>query len=422
MSREVAPRRQLFRQEVIEFQQANRQWGRVVPLQPMPTRLMVWFVTACSFAVVTFLFFAQYARKETVTGYLTPASGTARVFANQPGTISAVHVEQGERVAEGQPLFTVTLSQIAASGGDVNATILAAIERQKASLNRQMAAEERRAQAEENRLRAQMRGLQEEIGHIAAQVVQQRQRIQVAERIVNMAAQLLPRGATSELEYRRREEALLEQRLSLISLGQQQAQRQASLEDVRYTLEQLPVATADRIQALRNEFVANEQREAEVEGRRAYVVRAPVGGRIASLQARVGEPAETKQAKVQIVPGESTLQAELFIPARAIGFVEPGQQVRILYDAFPYQHFGTYRGTIARVSQAMMAGADVVGPVTLPGPAYRAVVELERPDIQAYGRRVTLQPDMLLRADIILERRTLVDWILDPLRSARISG
>ena len=418
----VPSKRPLFRQEVVEFQQHNRQWGRVVPLQPLSARLMVWFVTACAAAVVAFLFFAQYARKETVAGFLAPASGTARVFAPQPGTVSAVHVEQGQRVEEGQPLLTVTLSQVAASGDDVNATILATIERQKASLTRQMAAEERRALSEENRLRAQMRGLQEEVGHIAAQVVQQRQRIQVAERIVGMAAQLLPRGTTSELEYRRREEALLEQRLALISLAQQHATRQAALEDARFTLEQLPISTAERIQGLRNELAANEQREAEVEGRRAYIVRAPVAGRVASLQAKVGQPADPKQAKAQIIPGESTLQAELFIPARAIGFVEPGQRVRILYDAFPYQHFGTYGGRIARVSQAMLAGSDIVGPVALPGPAYRAVVELERPDVDAYGKRVPLQPDMLLKADIILERRTLVDWILDPLRSARVSG
>ena len=422
MSSEVASRRPLFRQEVIEFQQTNRQWGRVVPLQPLSTRLTVWFVTACTLAVVVFLFFAQYARKETVNGFLAPASGTARIHAPQPGTVSAVHVSQGERVREGQALLTVTLSQVAGTGDDVNATILATLARQKALLTRQIAAEERRAQSEENRLRSQMRGLEEEIAHIAAQVVQQRQRIQVAERIVGMAAQLLPRGATSELEYRRREEALLEQRLSLLSLNQQQSTRQAALDEARFTLEQLPIATAEKIQSIRNELAANEQREAEVEGRRAYIVRAPVAGRVSSLQAAVGQPADPKQVKLQIVPGEDTLLAELFIPARAIGFVEPGQQVRILYDAFPYQHFGTYRGRVARVSQTMVVQSDVTGPVTLPGPAYRAIVELERPDIDAYGRRVPLQPDMLLKADIILERRTLVDWILDPIRSARVSG
>jgi membrane fusion protein len=47
---------------------------------------------------------------------------------------------------------------------------------------------------------------------------------------------------------------------------------------------------------------------------------------------------------------------------------------------------------------------------------------LDRPDIDAYGKRVPLQPDMLLKADIILEKRTLVDWILNPLLSARIQG
>src|ERR1700692_4223200 len=80
----VARQRPLFRQEVLEFQQHNRQWGRVVPLQPLSTRLMVWCVAAAAAAVIAFLFFAQYARKETAAGYLAPASGTARVFAPQP--------------------------------------------------------------------------------------------------------------------------------------------------------------------------------------------------------------------------------------------------------------------------------------------------------------------------------------------------
>src|SRR5271165_2939611 len=121
----VPARRPLFRQEVLEFQQNNRQWGRVVPLQPLSTRLMVWSVIAAASAIIAFLFVAQYARKETAPGYLAPASGTARVFAPQPGTVSAVYVHQGEPVEKGQPLLAVVTSQIATGGEDVNATILA---------------------------------------------------------------------------------------------------------------------------------------------------------------------------------------------------------------------------------------------------------------------------------------------------------
>ena len=114
------------------------------------------------------------------------------------------------------------------------------------------------------------------------------------------------------------------------------------------------------------------------------------------------------------------LQAELFLPARAIGFVEPGQAVRILYDAFPYQHFGTYRGRIVKVSQTILTSSDAAGPIKLNEPAYRVTAALERPDIDAYGKRVALQPDMLLKADIILEKRSLMSWLTNPLRGVRM--
>ena len=384
---------------------------------------MVWFITAAASAIIAFLFLAQYARKETVTGYLTPASGTARIFAPQQGTISAIHVEQGQRVEEGQLLLSVTTDQIAADGEDVNASILNALARQKESLTRQIAAEEQRAASERDRLTAQIQSLETRVGYLSAQIPIQRDRVRVVERLVASASQLAPRGLVSEIEQRRREEALLEQRLNLSTLHQQVTERQAQLTEVRFTLEQLPVVTAEKIQRLRNELSAAEQRIAEVNGRRAYVIRAPIAGRVSSLQASVGQAATPQRLQLQILPDDGgALQAELFVPSRAIGFVEAGQSVRLLYDAFPYQHYGAYRGRIVRVSQTIVAGTDVSTPVKLEGPAYRATVALERPDINAYGKRVPLQPDMLLKADIILEKRTLVDWILNPLLSARIQG
>jgi membrane fusion protein len=114
------------------------------------------------------------------------------------------------------------------------------------------------------------------------------------------------------------------------------------------------------------------------------------------------------------------LEAELFVPTRAIGFVQPGQKVRILYDAFPYQSFGTYGGRIIRISQTILKDSDISVPVTLQEPAYKVTVALDRPDIDAYGQKMPLQADMLLRADIILARRSLMSWLTDPLLSARM--
>lgn len=414
--------RPLFRREVLEFQQHSRQWGRVVPLQPLSTRLLVWSVIGATGLVIAFLFLAQYARKEVAQGYLAPIAGTARVFAPIPGTISAVYVHQGERVTSGQPLLAVDTSQFTADGQDVNMTNLQTLNQQKLALTRAIAEEVQRTQSERQRLTADIQQHQAILQDLAKQAEVQRTRITILEKMVQAGAQLRAEGLVSEVDQRRREEALLEQQQAMIALDQQSAQKRSQLTDMMYQLEQLPFVQGDKIQALRNELVADEQRIAEVTSRDAYLVRAPVAGRISLLRASAGGRADPKRLQLQIVPEDSPLEAELFIPVRAIGFVEVGQDVRLLFDAFPYQRFGASHGRITAVSQTVLLPADADAPVDLKEPAYTATVALDRGSIRANGRTVPLRPDMSLRADIILEKRTLVDWLLAPLRHLRIDG
>ncbi|MEA2729410.1 MAG: rane fusion protein [Acetobacteraceae bacterium] len=416
----VRSRRPLFREEVMEFQQHNRQWGRVVPLQPLSTRLMVWCVIATASGVIAFLFLAQYARKEVATGYLAPVSGTAKVFASQPGTISAVYVAQGETVEKGQPLLAIETSQIAINGEDVNTTILNSLDQQKKALTRNIAEEVQRTASEQQRLTAQIQQHETVLGDLDAQMAVQRARIAIMVEDVAAGGQLRSKGLVSEVDQRHRVNALLEQRQSLISLKQQVTVRQGELSETRFNLAQLPFVQGDRIQLLRNDLSATQQRIAEVNGRGAYIVRAPIGGRISSLQASEGQQSDPRHPQLQIVPVDSPLQAELFIPVRAIGFVAVGQDVRVLFDAFPYQRFGTFHGRIIKVSQTVLLASDVDLPVALKEPAYTATVALDRPDVLTHGKKIPLQPDMLLRADIILEKHTLANWILDPLRHLKV--
>jgi membrane fusion protein len=212
----------------------------------------------------------------------------------------------------------------------------------------------------------------------------------------------------------------LEQKQVLSGLQQQLAAKQNQLVEAKASLSQLPTLMAQKVQALRNELSTNEQRIAEIKGRGAYVIRAPTAGRVSTMQATIGQNADPQRLQLEIIPEDSVLQAELFLPARAIGFVETGQTVRIMYDAFPYQHFGTYRGQVVKVSQTILTGSDVAGAIKLNEPGYRVTAALERPDINAYGKIISLQSDMLLKADIILERRSLISWLTNPFRSVRM--
>jgi len=91
----VASQSVLFRQEAIDFQQQHRQGGQVTLLQPLSTKIITWFVAA-SIAIVIFLSLGQYARKETVIGYLAPTAGTAKIFAFPQGKIKEIYVEGGQ--------------------------------------------------------------------------------------------------------------------------------------------------------------------------------------------------------------------------------------------------------------------------------------------------------------------------------------
>jgi membrane fusion protein len=287
-------------------------------------------------------------------------------------------------------------------------------------LTYQIAAEQERTKSEQARLTALIGGLESGTSELQAQIENQNERIRVSDALVSSVAGLRAKGLMSEPEYRQRELAALDQKQKLSSLNQQLAAQQNQLTETRYSLEQLPTVIEGKIQSLRSELATTEQRITEVSGRRAYVIRAPAAGRVSTLQATVGQFAEPRRLQMEVIPNEEVLQAELFVPTRAIGFVRPGQHVRILYEAFPYQQFGAYSGQVSKVSQTILTKVDVSGPIELNEPAYKVTAALDRPDIDAYGKKIPLQADMLLRADIILEKRSLVSWLLDPLLSVRM--
>jgi membrane fusion protein len=416
----VTEPRPLFRPEAVAFQQQGR-LGEIVLLQPLPAKLLFWSLAAVFALIVVYVSFAQYARKETVTGYLVPAAGVAKIFVPRAGTVIAVHVGEAQEVAQGDALLTVQIDQTTADGQNVDAMLLNTLGHQKAALIEQIAMQEARAMSERRRLEAQIAGAQDQITQLESQVTLQRERIELTESIIASVRDLRAKGYFSELEYKHRQEAHVESKQALGALNQQLASRRAELTHGAAELEQLPTAIAEKVQTLRNQLAEAEQRIAEIEGRRAYIVRAPVAGRVSTLQAAVGRAVDPRQPQLSLLPRDSTLEAELFVPARAIGFMRSGLKVRILYDAFPYQHFGTYGGRVLRVARTMLNAGDASVPVALKEPAYKVTVVLDRQDITAHEQRIPLQADMLLRADVLLDRRPLLSWLLDPFLSARIS-
>ena len=405
----------LFRQEALDFQHQQRQWGEVALVQPLPVKITAWFLVGCVALIFTSLFLMEYARKETAVGYLTPISGTARIHAPEPGVITAVHVAEGDAVTAGQPLLTVATARFIGEDKSVEAAVRQTLARQRDRLERRIAAQEEVASREAERLSDLIDGLGAEIDHIEAQSDLQEELIVLSETSLTSAVRLASQGHLSGEEQRRRREAHLQQQQAKIELDRRAAELRRDFAAAWHTLEQLPFTMEEQLQSYHNDLAMVEQQLAQTRGREGYTVVAPIDGRITTLQARVGQTADPRHLQMEIFADDDMLEARLFVPASAIGFLEIGQEVRLLYEAFPYQSYGVYGGTISNISRTIVTQNDVAIPVALAEPSYVVSVSLQRPDVEAYGQSIPLQPDMLLSAEIILDKRSLMEWLLEPL-------
>jgi hypothetical protein len=111
--------------------------------------------------------------------------------------------------------------------------------------------------------------------------------------------------------------------------------------------------------------------------------------------------------------GDARLQARLLVPSRAIGSIHIGDAVRVRYQAFPHQQYGTFTGSITDISKTLLEPAERDGPVTATEPAYRVTVALDRQTIAIDDATWPLQAGMHLEADVPLARRRLIEWVFE---------
>lgn len=408
----------LFRPEAIRAQR-EMPWSDA--LLAVPVRYALYTTLAAAFVIVALIytFVGEYSRKQTAPGYLVPTHGVVKVIAPRAGTITAVHVEAGDTVVEGQSLLSMETPRGLESGRDVNARILSEMQQQQRQIATDIDRVEQLQTLKERQLRDQIAVLEREIVLLTEQIHTQQARTRLAQVKWHRYGKLLAKGLISELGYGEQQDAYLaavaakrEYEQRLVNRRQTLAQRQAELR-------QLPMQTEERLSTYQAQLSVIRQREAEVLGQQSVTLRASVSGTVAFLNAQAGGSAQSGVTLLSILPGGSKLEIQLFIPTHAIGFVAPGQDVYLRYDAFPYQRYGMHKGRIVSVSGTILHPREMALPLDLHGPVYQVRATLEQQELHTPGKRLALQSGMTLVASIRYDTRSLLNWLLDPISSLR---
>ena len=169
---------------------------------------------------------------------------------------------------------------------------------------------------------------------------------------------------------------------------------------------------------LRRDLLRIREQAADLKRDESFVVVAPTDGIVTGLVVKPGSAAENGATLGYVVPDRARMEAVLLVPTRSAGFLQSGQEVRLEYEAFPYQQFGRQRATVASISRTVMPAGEQSGPLPVKEPSFRVSARLEQATVAAYGRRTPLQVGMLLKARIATRRQRLFDWLTEPLRSA----
>ena len=412
----------LFRPQSLRARQSA--WlGRPTVASGVPVTFATIASVVLVMALAALVCFGSYARRVDLRGMILPNTGLIRISSPAPGWIQSIAVHDGQTVHQGALLYRVNVDTSTAGGG-TQEQIINTLVALRPVLSREIDRDQTLETYQGSQLLQTVGNLQQQLAQLDEQIGVQQGFVQQLNSEYTEFAGLLKKGMAAIDDVSAREQAWMHALSSLEELKTSRTRLQAELIQAKYQLDTHGLQTGNEIDALKTKLAEIKQQIATSEAHRSIDIRAPGNGIVTAVIAHPGQVVGVGSALLTIVPADATMQAELLAPSSAIGFVRPGDQVLLRYAAFPYQKFGQHAGEVTEVSHAALR-ADEVSELQAPeshpgaGPYFRVTVRPDRQQIDVYGRAQPLLSSMQVQAFVLLDRRPLYQWILDPLYGLR---
>lgn len=403
----------LFRSEVL-LARRQRGLGAANLLPPPRIWLLATLCAAAAGALLLLFTFGSYTVHTRVSGELVPDLGLITIAAPGAGVVTRVYEHEGDSVAAGAALATVAFTHATASGLAVHDGVRAQRRLRRAHIERGGQAQDAQLDAQIDGQKIQLQQAEAELIQIRRQLATRDAQVQLARRMLQRYRDAAARAQVSALQVEQQEQSVLEQTAQQQALQRDAIATQQKIAQLRQNLGQLAAGHASSAAERGRELALLDEESLQRDAQAETLLQAPAAGLVASRLVEAGQSVQAGQPLLNLLPAGSLLRAELHAPSRAVGFIRTGDRVVLRYVSFPYQKFGHQAGTVLRISRNPVATSAIGGEAY-----YRVVVALEKQTVRAYGRDETLLPGMRLEADILTDRRRLLEWMLEPVYSLR---
>lgn len=415
--------KKLFRDKAIEAQKSK--WiGEVILIRPFSFTVLTLGVVIFALMLVCFIFLGSYTKRTSVKGLLIPSTGLIRIYSAEGGTVSEKFVKDGQEVQKGDSLLALKMTRYSSSG-NYNESVEQQIELKKQSLDMEKAKLKDLNLNNAQQLEAEIESLHFNLNKLDALIQEQRQRMTLAQENMNRYRGLKEKEYISVEEFQAKQDNFMSQKVTLQSYEREKISKQSELVNKQWVLKSLSSKLDNELSMVDRQIAVNQQEFLENKARDSLILQANASGHIASMNAELGQYISPNIPIMNIVPAASNLEAHLFVPSAAIGFIRIGQSVKLRFQAYPYQKFGQGQGKISSISATTMNAQELINlgefsqGVTLNQnePFYLVKVKLNQQDIKAYGESKSLKVGMAFDADVMQEKRKLYEWVLEPLYS-----
>lgn len=412
-------RESLFREEALSA--SHVPWlSDIVLIRPVTFSILTAIALAFSLLVIALFSLGSYTKRSNVSGQLMSDSGVVKVYPSQAGIVTHKMVSEGQSIHQGDALYIISSERQTTARSDIQESISRQVAQRQQSLRDELAQTQRLQQDEQATQRKKIEALQTEQENVIHQLSSQRKRIELAEEAAKRGQQLFEQGYISKEGMQQKQGDLLDQRIRLQALERDQISIGRDLLAARDEMASQPLRQHNQLAQIERLLASTSQEWTESEAKRQIAITAPASGIATSITAEVGQTIDGSKPLVSILPQGAQLQAHLYAPSSAIGFLRKDDAVLLRYQAFPFQKFGHAHGKVVSISRFPLPASEFSG---TPGtganstPLYRIVVKLEHQTVSAYGKPQPLQAGMLVEADVLQEKRKLYEWVLEPLYS-----
>jgi membrane fusion protein len=379
---------------------------------PWAARALAWVLLALFAAAVTALVVVQVPETVAAPFVLVPERGADPVRTLHDGVVTSVRATDAEAVERGTVLFTISSESV----GDRSA--------ERAALGTSLSGGQTRLANERQRHENQRRADEQDLGRlqqrvkaIDAQLVLKERQLQVAREIASRQQRSFEEGLTSWVEGSKSRMDADRLAVEVEEARAQSAETQAAIARLRYEMASRQAAFDELARSVQEELERARTRKGMLDGEasrdgNALSVGAPCAGTIVKLVVRnAGTVVRSSDVLAEIACRDDRLQAELLVPQRGMALLQAGQSVKLQYDAFPYQRYGIRYATLRWISPASSAPAD--------GGGFRALAELDEQTLHIGGQPRAVRPGMGGLASIVVGRRSLGSYAIEPLRQMR---